>query len=134
MLKPLPLLAFIALASAGGLHAQTMGRQGDGSVSWRVNGFRPGDRQAKAVIAKPLNDPSGPGAFADRGYAPDYASVGDGEARTAVDYRLAAGGLAGEAGFVCDNDGHAPVLHGVGAAAGVEAGRLFGTTLRYAFK
>ena len=50
---------------------------------------------------------------------------------TAIDHRFAPEGLAASVGFVCDNDGHIPVLHGV--AAGAEPGRLIGTTLRVGF-
>ncbi|MGI8841684.1 MAG: hypothetical protein ACR2F8_13020 [Caulobacteraceae bacterium] len=72
-------------------------------------------------------------AMASRPYA--YAPpprLGD-EARTALDYAPAPRGLAASVGFVCDNDGHAPVLHDLAPLAGSQPGRLIGTTLRLPF-
>lgn len=63
--------------------------------------------------------------------APWISSRPGRDSPTALDHRFPAAGLAASAGFVCDNDGHIPVLHGV--AAGAEPGRLLGTTLRLPF-
>lgn len=103
-------LLLAALASAGGLEAQA------------ING-------AVSLIAPRPASPNNPDAM-NYTIAPIDTRPGR-DSPTALDHRFAAAGLAASAGFVCDNDGHIPVLHGV--AAGAEPGRLLGTTLRLGF-
>ena len=124
MRQSLPLLAVLAVAGPGALHAQT-----------------PPPRPVEAapsqsVTIRPLLGLADARASADRPYAAPFVPAprpGDGSP-TAVDYDLApGGGLAASVGFVCDNDGRAPQTHGATALAGSEPGRLIGTTLRVGF-
>lgn len=117
MRQPFLLLAVLAVAAAGPLHAQTPRAPGE------------------AAMVRPLLGLAEARASASRPYAAAFAPgprLGDGSP-TAVDYSLAPGGLAASVGFVCDNDGHIPQTHGASALAGSEPGRLIGTTLRVGF-
>ena len=110
----LRILAFLALiAGAGASHAQSLPDRGAAPIA--------GPRLGLAAPSRP--------------YASSYIAPPpfDGEARTALDYSIAPAGLAASVGFVCDNDGRAPVLHDVAAIAGSQPGRLLGTTIRLGF-
>ena len=117
MRQPFLLLAVLAVAVAGALHAQTPPAPG------------------QAATVRPLLGLADARVSAPRRYAAAFAPAqrpGDGSP-TAVDYSLAPEGLAASVGFVCDNDGHIPQTHGASALAGSEPGRLIGTTLRVGF-
>jgi|GEM_PF-4136499 len=112
MFRSFPLLALAAVSLAGALHAQTPPLSKNPTVLDIA--------QTRGPVARPYApDPT-------RAWAPR-----DESSPTAVDHRFASDGLDASVGFVCDNDGHIPVLHGV--AAGAEPGRLIGTTLRVGF-
>ena len=117
MRQPFPLLAVLAVASTGAVHAQ----------------MPPAPSEAAPV--RPLLGLAEARASAPRPYAAAFTPaprLGDGSP-TAIDYSLAPGHVAASVGFVCDNDGHTPLTHGAGALAGSEPGRLIGTTLRVGF-
>ena len=117
MRQPFPLLAVLAVAAGGPLHAQTPPAPGEAATVRPLLGLA----EARSSVGRP--------------YAAAFAPAprpGDGSP-TAVDYDLARGGVAASLGFVCDNDGHIPQTHGASALAGSEPGRLIGTTLRVGF-
>ena len=117
MRQPFALLAVLAVASAGPLHAQTPPAPGEAAMVRPLLGLA----DARSSVGRP--------------YAAAFAPTprpGDGSP-TAIDYSLAPEGLAASVGFVCDNDGHIPQTHGANALAGSEPGRLIGTTLRVGF-